>query len=102
MFWCLGVSLTLFVGPVQAASRSLMVRITPEEKSTEMFGIYAFSGRITAFMGPWLLGLATLYFQSQRAGMATIILFFIGGGALMYFVREPLRASSKQPVDLGR
>jgi UMF1 family MFS transporter len=93
MFWCLGLLLTLFVGPVQAASRSLMVHITPEDKSTEMFGLYAFSGRITAFVGPWLLGAMTLYFQSQRAGMATIMLFLIVGGVLMCFVREPLRAS---------
>lgn len=91
MFWCLGLLLTLFVGPVQAASRSLMVRITPEQKSTEMFGLYAFSGRITAFVGPWLLGAVTLYFQSQRAGMATIMLFFMAGGILMLFVHEPTR-----------
>lgn len=92
MFWCLGLSLALFVGPVQAASRSLMARITPEEKSTEMFGLFAFSGRITAFVGPWLLGIATMYFQNQRAGMATIILFFIVGGILMCYVQEPPRA----------
>lgn len=92
-FWMLGLLLTLFVGPVQAASRSLMARITPEEKSTEMFGLYAFSGRITSFIGPWLLGWATLHFHSQRAGMATIIVFFITGGLLMCFVREPNKIS---------
>jgi UMF1 family MFS transporter len=98
MFWCIGVLLTLFVGPVQAASRSLMVRITPEHKSTEMFGLYAFSGRITAFVGPWLLGMATLAFQSQRVGMATIVLFFIVGGGLMCFVREPQRLPRPERV----
>lgn len=97
-FWFFGLLLTLFVGPVQAASRSLMVRISPEQKSTEMFGLYAFSGRITAFVGPWLLGLATLYFGSQRAGMATILLFFILGGALMFFVREPAKARPEQSI----
>lgn len=89
VFWILGLLLTLFVGPVQAASRSLMARITPVEKSTEMFGLYAFSGRITSFVGPWVLGLATLHFQNQRAGIATIVVFFIVGGFLMFFVREP-------------
>ena len=53
-----------------------------------MFGLYAFSGRITAFTGPWLLGLATLYFHSQRAGMATILLFFVIGTLLMWHVQE--------------
>src|SRR5262249_16360476 len=77
IFWGLALSLSIFLGPVQAASRSLMARMTPPEKSTEMFGLYAFSGRITAFTGPWLLGFATYYFNSQRAGMATIMLYFI-------------------------
>ncbi len=87
-FWCIALILSIFIGPVQAASRSLMAHLVPLEKSTEMFGMYAFSGKITAFIGPWLLGLATLHFQSQRAGMATILLFFIVGGLLMCFVRS--------------
>ncbi|MEO8402401.1 MAG: MFS transporter [Gammaproteobacteria bacterium] len=87
-FWGCALVLALFLGTVQASSRSLMARLVPIEKSTEMFGLYAFSGKITAFMGPWLLGLATFYFHSQRAGMATILIFFIVGAFLMYFVRE--------------
>jgi UMF1 family MFS transporter len=89
MFWCAALMLTLFVGPAQAASRTLMAKLAPEEKSTEFFGLYAFSGRITAFVGPWLLGAVALHFHSQRAGVATILLFFIVGGVLMCFVREP-------------
>lgn len=96
-FWILGLFITLFVGPVQAASRTLMARISPEDKTTEMFGLYAFSGRITSFLGPWLLGLITLHFGSQRAGMATIIIFFVVGGILMCFVQEP-RNSRKLKV----
>ncbi len=87
-FWAIALFLSLFLGPVQAASRSLMARLTPPKKSTEMFGLYAFSGKITAFTGPWVLSLATLYFNSQRAGMATILLFFVAGGLLMCFVKE--------------
>lgn len=88
-FWGLALFLGLFIGPVQAASRSLMARLTPPEKATEMFGFYAFSGKVTAFIGPWLLGLATLTFHTQRAGMGTILLFFAVGGLLIHFVREP-------------
>jgi UMF1 family MFS transporter len=88
LFWLIGLFLSLFVGPVQAASRSLMARLSPLAKSTEMFGLYALSGRVTSFIGPWSLGLATLYFHSQRAGMATIVLFFILGGILMIWVSE--------------
>ncbi len=88
-FWGIALIMSLFLGPVQAASRSLMARLTPPQKSTEMFGLYAFSGRITAFTGPWVLGMATLYFQSQRAGMATILIFFVIGTFLMWHVKEP-------------
>jgi UMF1 family MFS transporter len=88
VFWGLALVLAIFVGPVQAASRSLMARISPLEKSTEMFGLYALSGRVTSFVGPWVLGLTTLHFHSQRAGMATVLIFFIIGGILMGRVQE--------------
>jgi len=86
-FWLTASLLSLFVGPVQAASRSLMTHLTPPDKSSELFGLYALTGRITAFVGPWALGLATLHFQSQRAGMATILIFFILGWGLLSRVR---------------
>ena len=86
-FWILGSALGLFVGPAQAASRSLMARLAPPELETEMFGLYALSGKATAFMGPLVLGIATEIFDSQRAGMATILVFFAVGGVLLTFVR---------------
>lgn len=91
VFWCLALVLCFFVGSVQASSRSLMARLTPKDRATELFGLYAFSGRITAFIGPWVLGLATYYFESQRAGMSTIIVFYIIGFILMLKVRDDQR-----------
>ena len=91
MFWIFGVPLGLFVGPAQSASRSLMAHIAPAELRTEMFGLYAFSGKATAFIGPALLALATDMFQSQRAGMATILVFFIVGGVLLLPVIDARR-----------
>jgi UMF1 family MFS transporter len=89
MFWVFGLGLGIFVGPAQAASRSLMAHLAPAELRTEMFGLYALSGKATAFLGPLVLALFTDMFQSQRAGMATIIVFFMVGGALMLGVRAP-------------
>ncbi|MFZ2314187.1 MAG: MFS transporter [Gammaproteobacteria bacterium] len=91
IFWVVASILCIFVGPVQAASRSLMVRLIPEATSTEMFGLYALSGKITAFIGPWLLGIMTLTFDSQRVGMATILVFFALGACLLLPVQEPKR-----------
>jgi MFS transporter, UMF1 family len=86
-FWICAGLLSIFIGPVQSASRSLMTRLAPANKASQLFGFYALTGRMTAFLGPWLLGWATLHFQSQRAGMATILAFFIIGGLLLARVR---------------
>jgi len=83
MFWVFALPLGIFVGPAQAASRSLMAHLAPEDMRTEMFGLYALSGKATAFMGPALLAWVTVAFNSQRAGMATIIGFFVVGLVLL-------------------
>lgn len=88
-FWVFALSLCLFVGPVQAASRALMARLCPPDRVVELFGLYAFSGKITSFLGPWLVGLFTLLFNSQRVGMSTLLIFFALGAFLLYFVRKP-------------
>lgn len=88
-FWFIGVGLGIFVGPVQAASRSLMARLAPADMRTEMFGLFALSGKATAFLGPLAFGWATLMFDSQRAGMATLLAFFIAGLLILTRVREP-------------
>ena len=89
-FWALALPLGIFMGPAQAASRSLMVRLAPPQKMTEMFGLFALSGKITAFLGPALLAWATLAFSSQRAGMATVIVFVAAGAAVLLTVKEPV------------
>jgi len=88
-FWILGMVLSICVGPIQAASRSFMARVAPAELITEMFGLYAFSGKATAFIGPWLVGAFTLWFGSQRIGMSTVMIFLLLGGTLLCFVRAP-------------
>ena len=58
------------------------------ELRTEFFGLYAFSGKATAFIGPLVLGWVTLAFDSQRAGMATIIIFLVVGVVLLQRVTK--------------
>jgi UMF1 family MFS transporter len=86
--WVAGVLLGLFVGPNQSASRSLMGRFVPAAHQAEFFGLFAFSGKLTSFVGPIVLGSATSAFGSQRAGVATVLLFFVAGGALLLLVDE--------------
>ncbi len=86
-FWFLGMTLSLCVGPVQSASRSLMIRLAPKHMVTEMFGLFAFSGKITAFLGPWILGMLTMAFHSQRVGMSTVIFFLFAGALILSQVK---------------
>ncbi|MFQ5985093.1 MAG: MFS transporter, partial [Alphaproteobacteria bacterium] len=88
-FWILAPALGVFFGPAQAASRSLMARLAPPELRTEMFGLYAFSGKSTAFVGPFIYGVFTYAFGSTRAGMATVLVFVVVGLLLLLPVREP-------------
>jgi UMF1 family MFS transporter len=86
--WIAGMMVGVFAGPTQSASRSLMGRFVPEGRQGEFFGFFAFSGKFTSFMGPLLLGSATQVFQSQRVGVATIMVFFIAGSLLLSTVNE--------------
>jgi UMF1 family MFS transporter len=90
-FWIASLILGIFLGPAQAAGRSLMARLAPEGMEAEMFGLYALAGKATNFLGPMALGWATLAAGSQRVGMATILLFLGAGLALLLTVREPGR-----------
>jgi len=93
-FWVLALGLGLFFGPAQAAGRSMMARLSPPHMQGEMFGLYGLSGRVVGFFGPLVLGLVTEAFASQRAGMASILVFFAAGFALMLAVREPARGAA--------
>ncbi len=89
LFWVFALPLGLFIGPAQAASRSMVARLAPPEMRTEIFGLFALSGKATAFLGPALLAFVTETFNSQRAGMAVILVFFGLGLALLLPVVEP-------------
>jgi UMF1 family MFS transporter len=97
-FMALAVGLGLFFGPAQASSRSLMSRLAPPESRAEFFGLFALAGRITAFLGPALVGWVTFAAGSQRAGMATILPFFVIGGLLLLFVKEPRAGRGRRSV----
>jgi UMF1 family MFS transporter len=90
--WVAGIAIGLFVGPAQAASRSLMARLAPVERRAAYFGLFALSGKATAFLGPAIVSLATSASGSQRIGLAAIIAFFAIGLLLLLPVKEPRKA----------
>lgn len=58
VFWVLGLILTIFVGPAQSASRSMLARMIPAGREGEIFGLYATTGRAVSFLAPLLYGVA--------------------------------------------
>jgi len=83
-----GLVLGIFVGPIQAASRSFMARLSPPDLTNQMFGLLALSGKVTSFIGPFLVGFLTLQFGSQRLGMSAILVMLLIGLVLMFTVKE--------------
>ena len=75
-------------GPLQAASRTLLIRLAPKDRIAQYFGLFALTGKVTSFIGPLLIGAITAATASQKAGMAVLVVFFVAGLALLTRVRE--------------
>ena len=76
---------SFFIGSIQSAGRVMMTGLLETNDQGKGFGLFSFSGRITAFAGPLLVGTMTFFF-SQRIGLLSISFFFILGFFLMLFV----------------
>src|ERR1700730_8426882 len=79
--------------PLQAASRTLLIRLAPQDRIAQYFGLFALTGKVTSFIGPLLIGAITAVNASQKAGMAVLVVFFVAGLALLARVREVNSAS---------
>jgi UMF1 family MFS transporter len=87
-FYALAVVVGLVQGGVQSLSRSLFARIMPADRPGEFFGFYNMLGKFAAVLGPLLMGSAALATGSSRAAILVILVLFLAGGILLYFVDE--------------
>jgi UMF1 family MFS transporter len=106
-FYLLAVFIGLVQGGIQALSRSYYSRLIPPGQSGEFFGFYNMLGKFAAIIGPVLIGLVSLAARNilmpvsptpeqltgvahlaSRWGIGSVLLLFIIGGALFYFVDE--------------
>ncbi len=70
-----------------SSSRAMLVTLAPQGRSGEFFGLYAIAGTITVWMGPLLVEVFTNAANSQRIGMASIVMLFAIGLTLLGFVK---------------
>src|SRR6266581_4289383 len=75
-------------GPLQAASRTMLIRLAPQDRIAQCFGLFALTGKVTSFIGPLLIGVVTAVTESQKAGMAVVVVFFVAGLVLLARVGE--------------
>ena len=83
VFLAFAILVGLVAAPVQSASRVLLATLAPENKRTQFFGLFAFSGKVTAFLAPFLVATVTAATASQRLGMSVILLFLVAGLVLL-------------------
>jgi MFS transporter, UMF1 family len=87
-FLALGLVIGAVAGPLQASSRSLLARMVPASEAGRYFGLLALSGKVTSFLAPLLVALATDLAGTQAAGPAVLIAFFAAGGFLLARARK--------------
>ncbi len=106
-FYILAIVIGLVQGGIQALSRSYYSRLIPKNKAAEFYGFYNMLGKFAAILGPMLMGIVGLLARrllmpsnptpeqivavgqmASRWGIGSILLLFITGAALFYFVDE--------------
>lgn len=86
-FYLVGLLAGSVMGATQSTSRSLMTKLTPEDKKTEFFGFYSFFGKSSAVLGPLVFGIVS-YLVNQRIAILSITVFFVIGLFILIKVKD--------------
>ncbi|MFC1880199.1 MFS transporter [Thermodesulfobacteriota bacterium] len=106
-FYILAVAVGLVQGGIQALSRSYYSRLIPKNQAAEYYGFYNMLGKFAVIIGPALMGIVGLIVKrmmmpsaptpeqitavgqlAARWGIGSILILFIIGAVLFYFVDE--------------
>jgi len=74
-------------GVIQASGRTLVVLHTSAERATEVFGLYALSGKATTFLAPFLIAVTTGLSGNLRLGITPLIGMFLLSLILLIWVK---------------
>jgi len=88
IFYICGVCIGGAGGAVYASSRSMMVRHTHPDRPAEAFGLFALTGKATAFLAPALITLFTLMTGNNQLGFLPVIFLFLIGLFLLRWVNK--------------
>ncbi len=96
-FYALAVAIGLVQGGIQSLSRSLYARLIPRQSSAEFFGFYNMLGKFAALIGPFMVGAVGMASGDHRTGILSLLLLFVAGGVLLWFVDDGRQKSRKPP-----
>jgi UMF1 family MFS transporter len=77
IFWLLSLMIGFFIGPIQAASRSVLAKKLKSENQLSAFCVYSMFGNICSILGPFLVSLVISISSDIRQGLLVIPLFFV-------------------------
>ncbi|WP_394151792.1 MFS transporter [Loktanella salsilacus] len=75
-------------GAIYAASRTMMVRHTQADRPAEAFGLFALTGKATAFLAPASIALFTIMTGNVQLGFLPVIFLFLLGLFLLRWVNK--------------
>ena len=87
-FYVLAILTALFLGGVQALSRSMYSRLIPADRAGEYFGFYNMFGKFAAILGPLLTGIVGRATGSPRLSILSVLILFLAGGLILTRVQE--------------
>ncbi|MGN8841649.1 MFS transporter [Niallia sp. HCP3S3_B10] len=92
-FWIAGSLFGVALGSMWVTTRTYIVDITPEEKRGQFFGLFAFSGKVSSIIGPFVYGTITLIFAdlgniASRMALGSLIILTIIGLVIHARVKE--------------
>lgn len=82
-FYLIGCVVGAAGGILQAVSRTMVVKLSDPEEVTQTFGLYALTGRATAFLAPLSIGFVTDMTGSQSMGIVPLAVLFVLGLILL-------------------
>jgi MFS transporter, UMF1 family len=98
-FWIAGSLFGVSLGAMWVTSRTYIVELSPQDKQGQFFGLFAFSGKVSAIIGPAIYGSITLLLHSygniaNRLAMGALLVMVLLG---IFFLRKVKPQAPAEP-----
>jgi MFS transporter, UMF1 family len=100
-FFIAAAIVAIVMGGSQALSRSVFAQLIPPGKEAEYFSIYEVSDKGTSWLSPVVFGLALQFTRSYRLAILSLIVFFVGGLAVLLRVDVKRGEAAAQATAAG-